>query len=564
MNKLILFTGLLLTTWLAACNKNKIENPVRVTPPDPSQFGIKSITPVYKDVCNVHFSVDSIVTLDYNQIELIWGEDPSLHKHESIVLDDGQIKTLDSTIQFTNLRGPSTYYFKLRLSAKNNKSVFETEAKSFEVTPLSVALAGPDFKKGDTNYMVKIDYDPCLEKDTAVAIYLNKDIQLKTYGFYCMGLYAYVPDSLPSGKYSMTVRVHNMTVDAGDIEILNGYWKMITPPVIPKGYYNGMNNGYGNYSVCGDFASKTYLIGGYLWMPVNDVWEMDINTDYFYTRPGFIWAFDVPTHSWHKKQMKTIKYFDFITTQYYNNSIYVISGLEATKHNGFIDYVNSPLRLDLNTMDWQKMAPAPYEGVSNQVSTQMNNEFYVGLGKQQIGDWDIHIFNEFWKYNPLNDQWTRLADFPGERSDANGLNVTMVTMGGNIYLYKGDTKSYNPSTTLWKYTTTENTWTSVQLPPLDILPFGEKYAIAVREDKLLFFTTQQALFGAQGNYVQTNSAGLEFDPETGQYTKFSGPPILDIMQLIGQKDDIFYFQSDQRGYNDGIWDNTYAFHYQDN
>jgi len=87
------------------------------------------------------------------------------------------------------------------------------------------------------------------------------------------------------------------------------------------------------------------------------------------------------------------------------------------------------------------------------VGFSIGNKGYVGTGKKP---WtNNNRKNDFWEYNPSNDQWSRKADFGGSArvsavgfsSQGKGYITTGIDSFGN---YKDDIWSYNPSTNSWQ------------------------------------------------------------------------------------------------------------------
>lgn len=78
-----------------------------------------------------------------------------------------------------------------------------------------------------------------------------------------------------------------------------------------------------------------------------------------------------------------------------------------------------------------------------------NNKLYIGLNDKE----------NFWEYNPLNDVWKKLADFPGKpRFDGAGFVI-----GDNLYYGTGASPDpfYEYFSDWWKYDFSSNAWTQL-------------------------------------------------------------------------------------------------------
>ncbi len=95
-----------------------------------------------------------------------------------------------------------------------------------------------------------------------------------------------------------------------------------------------------------------------------------------------------------------------------------------------------------------------FEGLprSNAVSFVVNNYVYVGTGYND--DADSEYMNDFWKYDPANDSWVKVADFPG----AGRSGAVAFVIGNKAYVGTG----YNGKDRLkdfWEFDPAANSWT---------------------------------------------------------------------------------------------------------
>ena len=87
---------------------------------------------------------------------------------------------------------------------------------------------------------------------------------------------------------------------------------------------------------------------------------------------------------------------------------------------------------------------------SNAVSFTINNKAYVGMGEGLIFN---EFLTDFWEYDPVNDSWRRIADFPGKPRDY-PLAFSLNNYG---FVGTGDTLNYAFGD-IWRYDPLANTW----------------------------------------------------------------------------------------------------------
>ncbi len=79
----------------------------------------------------------------------------------------------------------------------------------------------------------------------------------------------------------------------------------------------------------------------------------------------------------------------------------------------------------------------------------------MGYFHQESGGQDTYYYKDLWEYDPLNDAWTKKADFPNGR-----FRAVAFAIGNKGYVgtgYKIDTP--NVSKDIWAYDPSSNTWT---------------------------------------------------------------------------------------------------------
>ncbi len=96
------------------------------------------------------------------------------------------------------------------------------------------------------------------------------------------------------------------------------------------------------------------------------------------------------------------------------------------------------------TIVWKKLASLP-EGYNGGEAVTLNNEIYFVAGRTKTSK-----STSFFKYNPKDNQWVKLADVPKPAT-----NFALAAVKGKIYAIGGDVfqdanREYDPKTNTWK------------------------------------------------------------------------------------------------------------------
>lgn len=96
------------------------------------------------------------------------------------------------------------------------------------------------------------------------------------------------------------------------------------------------------------------------------------------------------------------------------------------------------------TIVWKQVASLP-EGYYCGEAVSLNNEIYLVAGRN-----DSSATPFFYKFNPKENQWKKLANIPNP-----AINLALATVNGKIYAIGGDrfqntNREYNPETDTWK------------------------------------------------------------------------------------------------------------------
>lgn len=106
---------------------------------------------------------------------------------------------------------------------------------------------------------------------------------------------------------------------------------------------------------------------------------------------------------------------------------------------------------------WTQKADLPGSARRDAVSFAIGNYAYVGAGMDSVSAPTGITLKDFWRYNPLTNAWTAVADFPG--MGGNGVYFsTGFSVAGKGYICGGKTGSATYSAQLWEYKPSNNQW----------------------------------------------------------------------------------------------------------
>ncbi|MBL4706064.1 MAG: T9SS type A sorting domain-containing protein [Flavobacteriales bacterium] len=118
---------------------------------------------------------------------------------------------------------------------------------------------------------------------------------------------------------------------------------------------------------------------------------------------------------------------------------------------------NDLWEFDAATQMWSQMASLPGSGRRNAVAFTIGDFAYVGTGVDNASAPLGNILNDFWKYDPLINSWTSIANYPG----AWGIGVYFATAFTGVdkgYVCGG---KYGPDSyvdELWEYKASSDLW----------------------------------------------------------------------------------------------------------
>ncbi len=134
-----------------------------------------------------------------------------------------------------------------------------------------------------------------------------------------------------------------------------------------------------------------------------------------------------------------------------NGKGYVALGRDSLRNP-----LNDCWEYDPTENTWTQKAPFPGTARVKAMATTLNGKAYVGLGfnslLQVYGDKKAYL-TDLWMYNPIANEWTKKADFPGKSTNA----CVSFTYNNDIYVGSGfDGYGFLPD--FWKYKPSEDSW----------------------------------------------------------------------------------------------------------
>lgn len=274
----------------------------------------------------------------------------------------------------------------------------------------------------------------------------------------------------PRKKAKVSFKLLDYQVDWSTEFVLKDTWLMVSNKV-PFSAFNAtgsvtVNNTFYVISRPNDGSTKQYL-----WKFIADsyTWEkFEIPFDftfgavtassdriYLYIKSATnnLWEYNPSTNTWVKKQ-------DYQFEQRFNpaffrigNALYLGSGSGTSTTNMFTDialYTFYKYETDKNT--WTRVANYPASPLGDAMRLRpsvfvVNGYGFVGCGATNTG------MNDFYKYDPTADKWSRIANFPDAR---NGTSSFVLNNVG--YVVHGTTVGGSPTQDCFKYDATANRW----------------------------------------------------------------------------------------------------------
>ena len=133
------------------------------------------------------------------------------------------------------------------------------------------------------------------------------------------------------------------------------------------------------------------------------------------------------------------------------NNIYILCG-RSEEH----DVTSTILRYDASQNVWSTIA-TPLTARVHPTAVTVNNSIYVGLGFAAKGIYSNDSYlRDFFRYEPATDTWTRLADYPSDKT------VAAISFSDGQYIYVGfgfrgfshELFRYDPAADKWQQLST--------------------------------------------------------------------------------------------------------------
>lgn len=158
---------------------------------------------------------------------------------------------------------------------------------------------------------------------------------------------------------------------------------------------------------------------------------------------------------------------------------------------------------DPATETWTRKADLPV-ALSASFGFSIGNKGYVGAGQSSGGE----LVRDFWEYDPGTNTWTKKANYPGSGLwGASGFSIGEYGYAGtgNTGLFSGETPDGNPQKDFWRYNPANNTWTRIA----DFGGVARAFAVAFCIGKNGYLGT-----GITGLYFNFTKDFWEYDPKS--------------------------------------------------
>lgn len=161
---------------------------------------------------------------------------------------------------------------------------------------------------------------------------------------------------------------------------------------------------------------------------------------------------------------------------------------------------------------WTQKANMPGSIRRDAVGFAIGDKGYVGTGLDNDESFGGTKLKDFWEYNPLTNNWTQKADFPG----AGGIGIYFATgfsVDSKGYICGGKIGPNNYSNQLWEYKPSINQWTQRAN-----FPGGVRYQLAS------FTIGYNAYVGLGANQDIFKKDFWKYNPGTNQWSAIADLP----------------------------------------
>lgn len=232
------------------------------------------------------------------------------------------------------------------------------------------------------------------------------------------------------------------TNDAYKYDKSNDTWSSLQNiPFSGRGYAYGVAKGNLAYMGFGNTSSGQYPV---------DWWQYDMNNDTWYQLADF------PGNGRQHPAMVVV-----------NDKIFVGCG---GNNNGNL---NDWWEYDINNNSWSQKANLPANGRHHPFYFGIDDYAYVGFGHGSYpgpgsnSSAGVYIYNDVYRYNPNNNTWLQLSNFPSEARVAG----TQFSYNGKGYVLSGDGDNHGPldSGEFWEYDPISDSWNQLPSHPGDAI-----------------------------------------------------------------------------------------------
>jgi len=212
------------------------------------------------------------------------------------------------------------------------------------------------------------------------------------------------------------------------------------------------------------FKSRVYIYDGVTWTWVNSSYPVNFNLAYAVTfsvgDKGYVvegsatdhrlWEYATTTNTWTQKKTFPGPNRSLAATFSIGNYGYVFGGKYADKFRRDLWKYNTL------TDEWSQGADLPgnSSGRANATGFTINDIGYIVGGYKEIYGVSYTLFNDLFVYNPLFNEWSQLADYPGIM----GEDIASFVIGTSAFVTMN---RYN----FYKYSQSDNSWTSIASYP---------------------------------------------------------------------------------------------------
>lgn len=172
-----------------------------------------------------------------------------------------------------------------------------------------------------------------------------------------------------------------------------------------------------------------------------------------------LWCYDPLSNSWSQRaSLPSARRHG--TSWTLNGKGYVVCGFGPSNQR-----VNTVLEYDPVTDSWATKTPLPSDARYGSHGFAIGQHGYVGGGN--IGSASGPFLTDMWRYNSSNDTWTSIPGIPGSAR----YGATSWAINGKGYVQGGCLTSSSFTTQLWEFDPAELTWTSRLPRPGDGLSY---------------------------------------------------------------------------------------------